>query len=449
MRGTGQATKIQFAIPTKSIGFWADRFIKYNVKHESIKKKFGLSTITFFDNDGLQLELVMFDQPLKAYVDSNNTDITSENAITGFFGIELSLDGIDSTEKLLTEKMGYKVTSTEGNTTRLENINSEYAKYIDLFEMNGWPKGIQSAGTVYHVAFRFPNDQKQEEIRKEIESYGLEPTEVIDRNYFHSIYFREPGGVLFEIATDNPGFTVDEELAYLGTNLKLPKQYEGMRPQIESILPVLDINTSNSKYDFVYKYIDKKSSNHLFFLHSMGGDETTMLPFGSKIDSSASIISIRGNVQESGMNRFFRRFDIHNYDLDNLEEETEKLHKFITDFTNDNKIDLEKVSFVAYSNGANLLLNLLFNHPDIKPKNFVLLHPMLVKEPQSEINLEGKHILITKGLNDPFQRDEDEIDRLVDILENSNAEVEVLSHEEGHNLMPEEIEKAKEIVIKS
>lgn len=146
----------------------------------------------------------------------------------------------DATSKVLTELLGYQLQQEDGNRYRFATEAIETANLIDILEDPTAERGINSAGTNHHIAFRVKNDDILMEFREKILSAGLNITPKIDRDYFYSLYFREPGGVLFEIATDNPGFTVDEPLEELGNSLKLPKQYEPARTQIESLLPDLN-----------------------------------------------------------------------------------------------------------------------------------------------------------------------------------------------------------------
>ncbi|MES2485710.1 MAG: VOC family protein, partial [Bacteroidota bacterium] len=157
-------------------------------------------------------------------------------ATRGFHNVTLTLNSITRTAAILTDIFGYKLTAQEGNRYRYSTDAVDNANIVDLVELKEEKLGHVANGTVHHVAFRVPNDEVLMEFREKVTAAGLNITPQIDRNYFHSLYFREPGGVLFEIATDNPGFTVDEPLETLGTALKLPIQYENRREDIEAHL---------------------------------------------------------------------------------------------------------------------------------------------------------------------------------------------------------------------
>ncbi len=288
------------------------------------------------------------------------------------------------------------------------------------------------------------DDKTELEVRQKIEDAGLRPTEVIDRYYFHSVYFREPGGVLFEIATDQPGFTIDESKPELGTSLMLPPQYEPNRKLYEELLPVLDINDSGAD-TFVFKHLEPSNSDKYFvLLHGTGGDETSFIPLAREINPDYGVISLRGNVLEDGnIRRFFARKDAHNYDRQSIDIETEKLYQFVNSQIKKLGIKWRQLVFVGYSNGANLGVSLLFSHPEVEISQLVLMHPVIVFDPPKELDLSDKKILVTSGENDPFSRDPNEAKKLVELLEQAGADVVHFEHEHGHSITETEIEQVR------
>ncbi|WP_143307978.1 ring-cleaving dioxygenase [Chitinophaga vietnamensis] len=236
--GTGMATEIGYAVPAGSLAFWADRFKQFNIPHQEVAERFGEKYLSFTDPDGLNISMI---EPAKAdnRASWETAEVKQDAATRGFHSVTLTLKGIDPTAKVLTDIFGYHLLSQEGNRYRFITDAVENAGVIDLLETPDGQQGRTAAGTNHHVAFRVADDNIQMAFREKIVSKGLQITPKIDRDYFYSLYFREPGGVLFEIATDNPGFTVDEPLAELGSKLKLPKQYEPARADIEKVLPVL------------------------------------------------------------------------------------------------------------------------------------------------------------------------------------------------------------------
>jgi glyoxalase family protein len=238
--GTGMATHIGYSVPVGSLDFWNDRLEQNRVHHEEPAEKFGEQYLSFTDPDGLQINLV---------VPANNdnrtpwvtSEIKSDVAIKGFHSITLTLKEVQPTADILTEVFGYRLLKQEGNVYRYITDAIENAAIVDILEIPNGVPGVVAGGTNHHVAFRVKNEAIQMQIREKIVARGLYITEKIDRNYFYSLYFREPGGVLFEIATDNPGFSIDEPVNELGTHLKLPPQYEAERVTIEQVLPKLEV----------------------------------------------------------------------------------------------------------------------------------------------------------------------------------------------------------------
>lgn len=236
--GTGMATEIGYSVPAGSLDFWKERFDQYKVKQEATGERFGELYLPFQDPDGLKLALNVpkVADNRKAWV---ATGITEDAAAKGFHSVTLTLRSIKGTVAVLTEIFGYKLLEQEGNRYRFITDAVDNAAIVDIIEDPEGKAGQVAGGTNHHVAFRVANDNILMEFREKIEKRGFNITPKIDRNYFFSLYFREPGGVLFEVASDNPGFATDESVAELGTNLRLPAQYEPMRKDIEKQLPVL------------------------------------------------------------------------------------------------------------------------------------------------------------------------------------------------------------------
>ncbi|MHC2990294.1 diguanylate cyclase [Pontibacter sp. HJ8] len=237
--GTGMPTHIGYAVPEGSFDFWIKRFEEHNVDFGRPSEKFGEQYLPFRDPDGLLLELVIpknGDNRKPWETDA----VKAEVATRGFHNVTLTLREAKKTAEILTDIFGYKLQDQTGSQFRYSTDAVDSAAIIDLVEMPHANRGEGGAGTNHHIAFRVKDEEVLMRFREKVVSKGLNITEKIDRNYFYSLYFREPGGVLFEIATDNPGFATDETVAELGTHLLLPPQYEPQRAQIEAVLPKLD-----------------------------------------------------------------------------------------------------------------------------------------------------------------------------------------------------------------
>jgi glyoxalase family protein len=230
-----------FVIPPNSIGFWQERLKQHHVTAEKTPTRFGQEVIRLLDPDGLLIELIASSSHsgIEPWPDS---PVSAEHAVHGFHSVSAALEGYERTARLLTETFGYRLIDESGNRFRFVSAD-EWAsgRIIDLLCQPDTAIGRVAAGSVHHIAFRAKNQAEQLQWRERLVRLGYNVTPVIDRTYFHSIYFREPGGVLFEIATDPPGFTLDEKVEELGTHLRLPPWMESTRSQIEEILPRIQV----------------------------------------------------------------------------------------------------------------------------------------------------------------------------------------------------------------
>ncbi|MFC6103133.1 ring-cleaving dioxygenase [Olivibacter domesticus] len=237
-RGTRQVTEIGYAVPEGSLDFWMKRFEANNVTYNKVAEKFGEQYLTFLDPDGLKFELTVpknedMRQPW------TTGEVSELVATRGFHHITITTNKAEATAKVLTDILGYRLAEQHVNRFRFITDHAEQANLVDLVEAPGESAGHVAGGSVHHVAFRVENEEILMYYRQKVLEAGLQITEKIDRNYFYSLYFREPGGVLFEIATDNPGFATDETVEQLGSGLKLPAQYESYRERLEQVLPSL------------------------------------------------------------------------------------------------------------------------------------------------------------------------------------------------------------------
>jgi catechol 2,3-dioxygenase-like lactoylglutathione lyase family enzyme len=237
-QGAGQIATIGFSIPAAALGFWIERLISHGIKYEGPTRRFDEQVLAFSDPDGLLLELVATVTALSTEPWSDGP-VTPVQAVRGLHGATIWEDGDSGTGEFLTRFMGMVSVGEDAGLLRYAAEGTGQGLVVNLRRAAGFWRGAGGVGTVHHMAFRAASDEEQLAKRAEIESQGFEITPVIDRQYFHSVYFREPGGVLFEIATDGPGFTLDEPVSELGSHLKLPPMYEPNRGTIERALPPL------------------------------------------------------------------------------------------------------------------------------------------------------------------------------------------------------------------
>ena len=251
--GLGQAVLTQFTVPRGSLAFWTERLDRLGKGVLSRETVFGEVRLISLDPDGLPFALVEAETPPASETPERlwaEGGVPAAFAIRGFFGITLALSHAQGTADVLTKIFGY---SQEAETDwpkgesggRLIRFRSPAADglgaVVDIHEAPGMAEGASGGGTVHHIAFSTPTRASQAEIRERLLKAGHQVTPSIDRNYFWAIYFRSPGGVLFEVATDEPGFAADEPRESLGQSLKLPPQYEASRERIQAALPPLAV----------------------------------------------------------------------------------------------------------------------------------------------------------------------------------------------------------------
>lgn len=237
--GAGEAQEIAFAIPEGSVEFWKQRLLDKGVMAEVSPPRFGETVLAFSDADGHKLELVA-SKAAAAAPGWGGGEVPAEHAIRGFHGITLELRSAERTARVLTEIFGFEPQGEAGTRRRFLSKDGPFGRVVDLRVTPGLAHATQGTGSVHHVAFRAAGDREESEMRGRALKMGLQPTEQVQRFYFRSVYFREPGGVLFEIATDDPGFTADEAKDQLGSHVMLPPWYEQHREKIEQALPPLE-----------------------------------------------------------------------------------------------------------------------------------------------------------------------------------------------------------------
>jgi len=239
-KGVGQATNMSFSIPRESVTYWEDRLKSHGVSLQTPRKRLGDTVLSFEDHDGQGLELVR-GKETEDRTGWTEGPVPREHAIRGFHSVTLLEAVLERTESVLVDTLGFRQVAEEENRFRYEAEKGAAGMIVDIVSRPNSKRGFVSVGTVHHVAFRASDDEHQKDLRQEILKADLNVTQVINRNYFHSIYFREHGGVLFEVATDQPGFAIDESPEKLGTSLALPPWLENSRAEIEKNLPPVSL----------------------------------------------------------------------------------------------------------------------------------------------------------------------------------------------------------------
>jgi len=237
--GTGQVTETAFSIPRGSIAFWQQRLEQHNIPAQSAKR-FNDNVLTFADTDGLPLALV------ETTTDDTHlwphSGVPREHQIRGFHSVTLTEVAATAPAGVLVNLFAFRQTAREDNRTRFVRNDHGTAQVVDVLEVTKPVAPRMGIGQVHHVAFRTPDDANQAAWLETLQSRGHNVSPIMNRDYFHSIYFREPGGTLFEIATDNPGFTINEPASHLATRIQLPAWLEPHRTELEKHLPKIRLN---------------------------------------------------------------------------------------------------------------------------------------------------------------------------------------------------------------
>ncbi len=466
-QGSGQVAVTSFAVLPTSLGFWVERLVRYAVPFEGPSRRgSGGETervLAFRDPDGLMLEIVGHAGAEDRAGWDGAAGINAQQALRGLHAVTLWADSGEDTASVLVDTLGFRQLAERDGTHRFAVGDGGPGTLVQLRTVGGFLRGTGGAGTVHHVAWRTADDATELLLRDRVVAAAMEPTPVIDRRYFNSVYFREPGGVLFEIATDAPGFTVDEPQENLGEALMLPPQFESQRSQLESALPQIHVpspatapllkgdgngpeNVSADALGFVHRYLppssgpDVAANTTLLLLHGTGGDENDLIPLGRRLLPGAGLLSPRGNVLEHGAARFFRRLADGVLDQTDLERRTHELATFALGATACYALRRDGVIAVGFSNGANIAISLLFRHPGLL-HGAILLSPMLPYEPQSLPDLEGTAIFIGAGRADPLVSIT-QVERLATLLREAGADVTLHWHPDGHTIPEGELAAA-------
>ncbi len=435
--GAGMVTAIAFAVSRNSIEYWRKRLRGSGIATRQ-SERFGEPLISFADPHGLPLEIIGVLQPV-APARWENGPIPPAHAVAGFHSATTLLSRLEPTRVLLCESMGMVLHGSEDNRYRFKTADEGspghfYDVVVDPQVKIGRPGG----GTVHHIAFRTESDEQQRLWQQSLRADGLAVTPVRDRKYFRSIYFQEPGGVLFEVATDPPGFSVDESPWQLGSSLQLPEAYEAQRSEIERQLPEL------GPVDYVHRFRhprpERDDDRTLVALHGTGGYEDDLIDLAAHISPASAVISLRGNVSENGMARFFRRIADGVFDEQDVTRRAHQLADFVR--TTAARYDRKPNQLVAlgYSNGANIAAAVMMLRPEVFGRA-ILLRPMLPLQIPPPANLVGKKILILQGRHDRVIPAES-TRQLLHWLQEAGATVTGITVEAGHELTARDLEAA-------
>uniref|UniRef100_UPI003F223AC2 VOC family protein n=1 Tax=Rhizobium sp. F40D2 TaxID=3453141 RepID=UPI003F223AC2 len=430
--GYGQISEISLSIDPASIGYWLTRAMSFGLRSEGPADEFGEPVLRLKDPDNIILKLAGA-KTLVSPAAWHGASIPAEHAIQRLRGATILTEKPAESRSFIESHFGYRFQANRGTIDRLV---SQSGDVIDVRDARGFWAGAPGTGTVDHVAFRASDDETLLSVRSALEATDASPTNLHDRKYFRSLYAREPGGTLIELATDKPGMIVDEEQAALGTKLFAPPEAITNLHELKVVLPQFAMpgqpRINYRELPFVHRFYTPPDPDGSVFvlLHGSGGNETTLMPLLNKAAPRATLLGVRGRATEEGFPRWYKRITPFSFDQNDIKTEAEAFAAFIEGAVKSYGLDPQKVVYVGYSNGANLLNSLLYLHPNLVHKA-VLLRSMPVLSDYPHADLKGTDLLVISGKTDAYGKYASELE---DRLKSSGATVDSDVIPGGHDL---------------
>lgn len=427
--GTGQVSEIGFAVPPASLGEWMTRALNRGVSFQGPQREFNEPVLRLKDPDGIIVKLVGLDLPaLQSW---------GEEAVTPrrLRAVTILTETPEETASFVA-RFGYRQKSRAENTIRM--ISDTDA--VDIRDVSGYVPGIPGTGTADHVAFRAPDIPTLRAWDAELSPLNSSPTNLHDRKYFTSLYVREPGGALFELATDGPGFTVDEPPDRLGESLLVPPQDKDRAQDIRVMLPQFAMpgepRVAPRDLPFVHRFYTPHDpdGSTIVLLHGSGGTEADLMPLAHRVAPRATLLGVRGRSHEEGAARWFRRLTAITFDQADIRAEAEAFAAFVEGAVTAYGLDASRMIFLGYSNGANFAAAVMGLYPDAI-RRAVLLRTVPVLENLPAADLTGSRVLMLTGSQDPFGRSSP---ALAAWFTASGAELDVRSIDAGHDLVADD-----------
>jgi phospholipase/carboxylesterase len=398
--GIGQVSEAALAVPPDSLGDWLTRALAANVPFERPSREFGESALRLKDPDGLIVKLVGVDMATPAPL---------QGAPTRLRGVTLLTDKASQTASFVA-RFGYRKGEREGQTQRMVSDTD----IVDVREASGFVPSVPGAGVPDHVAFRAPDADAIGSMRLSLKDHG--PTEVHDRKYFLSLYVRDPAGILMEHATDGPGMTIDEAPDELGRTLFLPPHEADRAQDLKAMLPQFALPGEERfparDLPFIHRFNRpaEPDGTTLVLLRGTGGNEADLMPIARRIAPRATLLGVRGRATEEGSNRWFRRLDATTFDQADIRGEAEAFSAFVEGAVTGYGLDPDRLVFLGYSNGANILGAVIQLHPGLV-RCAVLLRCVQALDDPPAADLSETSVLVLNGRDDPYARNAPELAR--------------------------------------
>jgi phospholipase/carboxylesterase len=440
--GHGAPGEIALAIRPEAIGFWLTRALQYGVKTSGPAQEFGEPVLRLTDPDGIIVKLVGASD-LTGTTPWTSRDISEADAIQRLHSGTIFSEKPKETVAFLTTYMGFTEAAHIDTITRLR---SDAGGVVDIRDAAGFWTAAPGTGTIDHIAVRAPDRAYVEAVAARLNAEDHGPTNVHDRTYFYSLYVREPSGTLLEMATDGPGFAIDEPLETLGTELFIPVHFQKNAIDDRVMLPQFGLpgepRTIYRDLPFVHRLHvpDQPDGSAVILLHGTAGNETSLLPLGRRLFTNATLIGLRGRSTGEGVARFFGRFDPTTFDQKEIRSEAEAFEAFMEEAMQAYDLDPQKLTFLGYSNGANMIAAIMLLHPGLFGRA-VLIRPMMVLEEAPAADLSGSRVLMLTGAKDAYMSYAAPLEQA---LAAAGAEVTHKVIDAGHGLSPED-----EVVIRA
>ncbi|RBO99118.1 VOC family protein [Pseudochrobactrum asaccharolyticum] len=429
--GHGQVAEIALAVPPESIGDWLTCALSQHIQVEGPKREFGESVLRLKDPDGVIVKLVGHEM---------STGHPWKSAPSRLHSVTLFTETQEETAAFV-KRFGYSEGQREDSVLRMVSDTD----FIDVRNVTGFVQGIPGTGIADHVAFRAKDVDAVKAAEAELSRLNSSVTNYHDRNYFTSLYVREPGGILIELATDGPGFTIDETPEHLGETLFVPPHDQERAQDLKVLMPQFAMPGEERivmrDLPFVHRFYTPQDPDGsiMLLLHGTGGNEADLMPMAHRINPRATLLGVRGRSHEEGTARWFRRFGATQFDQADIRSEAEAFKAFYEGAIAAYGLKAENITVLGYSNGANFAAAVMALYPQLI-RRAILSRPMQVLEDAPQVDLKGTAALTLTGSKDPFSEFAPALNTW---LESCGVELTAEKLETGHALSPEDIARAK------
>lgn len=429
--GHGQVSEIALAVPPETIGDWLTNALSRQIHVDGPAREFGEAVLRLRDPDGIIIKLTGRNMPVNCPWHAAPARLHSVTLLT---------EQQEQTATFL-ERFGYKSGPRENNILRMVSDTD----FVDIRNVTGFVPGIPGTGIADHVAFRTADLSTLKSAQKELMQLNSSPVNYHDRKYFTSLYIREPGGILIELATDEPGFTTDEIPEDLGKKLFIPHNDQERAQDLRVLMPQFSLPDEERipmrDLPFTHRFYtpEQPDGSVMLLLHGTGGNEADLMPMAHRIHPHATLLGVRGRSYEEGTTRWFRRFATAQFDQVDIRSEAEAFNAFFEAIQTSYGLDPHNITVLGYSNGANFAAAVMALYPRLFHR-VILCRAMLALNPAPLVDLSTTSVLTLSGKNDPYS----EYAQALNLwLESCSAQLTNEQLDAGHSLTTQDIIRAK------